>query len=475
MPKIRIRNGPYSGRERTLGNEPVSIGRDAEAGVQILDRSASRFHCEVFPVGGMYFARDLDSKNGTYVNDERLTDEELIREGDVIKIGTTELVFESGVAVNDDDSSERIAYHDDADMLSNTLEFRIDDLSDLADEADSERGDESRSLQILYQVGRLCSEGLIDTIAPKVLDLLIKALPSECAIIFLREKETGKLSPSVVRSASSSSSPVISRTIIRRTVSENRAFFTADAQEDERLKRKDSVIQKGVRSVICVPLAVGGQTRGVLYLSRNLTDPPFNKGDMELLSACAVHLGLAFQASERDQRQWRTLWETLSAIIRAMEGRAGMLGRGDRSARAAVAISKALKLSRASTWRLQIAAVLHHLGELCGTGAPDQALQGALAYFKEIDAFEEVLPLIVESRERLDGSGPLAVKEADLGTEARVIAAATSFSDALLKNPDTDAVKLIDQLAESGGFDDEVISRLKACHLDGTLYQAVAT
>ena len=91
MSKIRIMNGPYRGREKTLGEKALTIGRDAEAGIQILDRSASRFHAEIFPVGGMFFVRDLESKNGTYINDERLGDEELLREGDIIKIGTTEI------------------------------------------------------------------------------------------------------------------------------------------------------------------------------------------------------------------------------------------------------------------------------------------------------------------------------------------------------------------------------------------------
>src|SRR3954470_15699065 len=104
MSKIRIVNGPYRGREKSLSEKSLTIGRDAEAGIQILDRSASRFHAEIFPVGGMFFVRDLDSKNGTYVNDDRLGDEELLREGDVIKIGTTELAYESGAALSDDDS-----------------------------------------------------------------------------------------------------------------------------------------------------------------------------------------------------------------------------------------------------------------------------------------------------------------------------------------------------------------------------------
>src|ERR1043165_5056822 len=88
MSKIRLGNGTYLGREKSLSEKSLTSGRDAEAGIQILDRSASRFHAEIFPVGGMYFVRDLDSKNGTYVNDDRLGDEELLREGDVIKIGT---------------------------------------------------------------------------------------------------------------------------------------------------------------------------------------------------------------------------------------------------------------------------------------------------------------------------------------------------------------------------------------------------
>ena len=43
MSKLRIRNGPYAGREHNLAGGAVTIA-DNDAGVQILDRSASRFH-----------------------------------------------------------------------------------------------------------------------------------------------------------------------------------------------------------------------------------------------------------------------------------------------------------------------------------------------------------------------------------------------------------------------------------------------
>ena len=188
MSKIRIANGPYRGREKSLGDKSLTIGRDAEAGIQILDRAASRFHAEIFPVGGMFFVRDLESKNGTHINDDRLGDEELLREGDVIKIGTTELVYESGSALSDD-SSARIAYQEDPDMLSNTLEFRVDELSDIDEIADEQPAhDGARGLRILYQVGRLLSDSgdLVDKEA-KVLDFLVSGMPAECALIFKRE------------------------------------------------------------------------------------------------------------------------------------------------------------------------------------------------------------------------------------------------------------------------------------------------
>ena len=57
----------------------------------------------------MYFVRDLDSKNGTHINDQKLTDEELLREGDVIKIGTTELIIEPGIALKSTDDSRSVS------------------------------------------------------------------------------------------------------------------------------------------------------------------------------------------------------------------------------------------------------------------------------------------------------------------------------------------------------------------------------
>jgi pSer/pThr/pTyr-binding forkhead associated (FHA) protein len=470
MSKIRIMNGPYRGREKTVADKPLTIGRDAEAGIQILDRSASRFHCEIFPVGGMFFVRDLDSKNGTFVNDERLGDEELLRVGDVIKIGTTELVFESGTALADDDSSNRIAYNDDPDVLSNTLEFRVDELSDISEPVEQEAPAQNvKGLRILYQVGRLISDPNEGTDKEaRVLDCLVQTMPAECALIFRKDPTTGKLVPTSVRTSAPHVRPVISRSIIKKTFAENKALHSANAQDDERFDRNDSVVSKGIRSVICVPLAVGGHTRGVLYLSRGSNAPAFDQFDLELVSACAIQIGLAHHGLEERRRHRATLWQMMLAMVRALELRAGDVGRGERCARTCAALAEAMHLSSSSKERLRQAGLLHHVPRLVGGDRKMSAKTWEL--LEDVEDLEPVLPLVRMAYERVDGSGPLKIAGDDLDTEARILAAAAAFEERRAADPGADPNAVLDQIVKDPGFDRNVAQLLQGCHLDGSLY-----
>ena len=74
----------------------LTIGRSQDADVQISDRYASGLHCRVFSRGGAYFIEDMRSTNGTVLNDATLETELGLADGDVIRIGDTELRFEAG-------------------------------------------------------------------------------------------------------------------------------------------------------------------------------------------------------------------------------------------------------------------------------------------------------------------------------------------------------------------------------------------
>lgn len=70
-----------------LSTSAVSIGRHPDNDIAISDELASRFHCAVEPDGnGGWKVRDLGSRNGTRVNDERVA-ETMVRVGDRIRVG----------------------------------------------------------------------------------------------------------------------------------------------------------------------------------------------------------------------------------------------------------------------------------------------------------------------------------------------------------------------------------------------------
>ncbi|MEM9192979.1 MAG: GGDEF domain-containing protein [Myxococcota bacterium] len=83
------------GKRHVLGDEPVFLGRGSENTMVLENDSVSRRHCRIEKRGRSYYLVDLDSTNGSYVNDE-LCSEIQLRRGDQLKVGDTILKFLSG-------------------------------------------------------------------------------------------------------------------------------------------------------------------------------------------------------------------------------------------------------------------------------------------------------------------------------------------------------------------------------------------
>jgi predicted component of type VI protein secretion system len=66
---------------------PTVIGRGREATLALPHPLVSRKHCEIYEVNGQLRVRDLDSLNGTYVADQRVTDA-AIPPGELLTVGT---------------------------------------------------------------------------------------------------------------------------------------------------------------------------------------------------------------------------------------------------------------------------------------------------------------------------------------------------------------------------------------------------
>ena len=85
-------NGTAPATRQKLGAE---VGRSTDNDIQIADGQASRHHAEIRYDNGRHHIVDLNSTNGTLVNDNRIASAHALSHGDIITIGNTELRYES--------------------------------------------------------------------------------------------------------------------------------------------------------------------------------------------------------------------------------------------------------------------------------------------------------------------------------------------------------------------------------------------
>ncbi|MDQ1032099.1 2-polyprenyl-6-methoxyphenol hydroxylase-like FAD-dependent oxidoreductase [Streptomyces umbrinus] len=91
------RTGPFAGQSVVLGSAPLRFGRKSDNDVIIVSVSASRLHTEIVEEDGAFVLHDR-SRNGTFVNDQRVTRHVLVP-GDSIRIGDETFLFETQEAV----------------------------------------------------------------------------------------------------------------------------------------------------------------------------------------------------------------------------------------------------------------------------------------------------------------------------------------------------------------------------------------
>ena len=82
-----------TGREHLLSGETITIGRAVGSDIVITSKRVSRQHARVRREGGEVILQDLDSTNGTFLNDERVMEPTALHDGDHITIGDVTFVF----------------------------------------------------------------------------------------------------------------------------------------------------------------------------------------------------------------------------------------------------------------------------------------------------------------------------------------------------------------------------------------------
>ena len=103
MPDLIVKLGDREINRVPFYQDFINIGRSNENGLVIPNLGVSKKHAQIRREREKFVITDLNSTNGTYLNDERIISQEL-RHGDVIQIGKHSIVFENSEAVKDKSS-----------------------------------------------------------------------------------------------------------------------------------------------------------------------------------------------------------------------------------------------------------------------------------------------------------------------------------------------------------------------------------
>ena len=451
MAVLRVKSGPQKGKWYDVRGDSQILGRDTVAEIQILDQGVSRKHAEVFRIGEMFFIRDLQSRNHTYVNQKEVS-EEILKFGDQITIGNTVLILEDHLARLRD--SKQIVRDVDAQPAASPSSTIVLKLTKEIPGPGSKLSVEERNLEILLHLSHIVAEEKnLSRLFTRVSELVGKSLGADHLYILglaadgLDSGSDGNRSEfEVLGRYDQDNNPDreagVSRGIINDCLTHNRSVLTSDASLDQQFNAMASVVMKQLRSVICVPISALQKNIGVIYIYSNRADT-FGGEDLELASAVGIHLGSTIELLKLLRRSDQFFRNSIKTLVSAIEmANPGDRGKSERVATYCLAITKEMGLSTQDIRDAWLTGMLHDIGSIPMT---EQERANLLTldtkknhYAKELlggsKGIEQILPALEEQGERHDGSGSPEGKQGDqISTLGRILSLALELETLLVR------------------------------------------
>jgi len=279
---LRFISGQRRGQEvRLPGSGRFLVGRGLQADLVVDDPMVSRLHFEVSCTPDGFFVEDQNSRNGTYLNGERVKQARL-NPGDVIQTGGIRLKF----TPEEEETSDGIG----ATLVSR---MPADGLSVISAVEDDHRA--AKDLAIIYRVGNIISsERDMKVLCPLILDSVLEVLGADSGALLLENEETGELVDVTAR-GQAKSALAYSRTIVDECYKSGVCVATQDALADDRFSNAQSVFQAGIHAALCAPVQTNDRVIGVIYVDARGASTGFQRRDLELLGAIARQAGIAIQ------------------------------------------------------------------------------------------------------------------------------------------------------------------------------------
>lgn len=470
------------------------IGRDSTCDIDIRDPKSSRLHAEIVHEGKRYIFSDMNSRNGSSINDERVTQQVLVA-GDQIKIGDTILkaVAEELFTTIEWQRLDPLATTkiplDKLDSQIRELVAAPETIAEKVPVIDTERQAQTEklinNLETLYRVGGAINsiqtvEELLDQIADAVLGVF-----TDVEIVCILLNENGEdFEPKIIKTRPGvPSQPFqISWSIVNEAAKEEACILANDAVHDGRFEGSKSIAAMHLRSVMCAPLVNKGAVLGVIYVDNREKPDNFNEDDTALLSALASQSAVAIDNSRLYENVQKAYHEVILALMNTVEAKDEYTrGHSQRVSRGALGIAREMGLSEEESKKIQTAAELHDIGKIgvrdliigkdssLTTTEFDLMKEHVLTgenIIKPIEYLRFAGPMIRHHHERYDGGGyPDGLKKDEIPLGARIIGVIDAFDAMTTQRPYNEPLtfeKALEEFEDLKGkqFDPDVVDAL---------------
>ncbi|HAX89167.1 MAG TPA: adenylate cyclase [Cyanobacteria bacterium UBA11370] len=306
--KLRLHEGNTE-RMVTVNRDEFMIGRLPECDLNLPFEGISRYHARFLKTAtGAWMIEDMGSKNGTLLNERPVLSPQMVNNGDVIWLGDISLfvLLTDPVQV---DTVQLQSLPSGTTILRNVKELqqRWMQANDLDDEASNKEKAIARLKDLVEIAKNLSGAESIEEIFSQVQEVVFRYLNSIDRLALLLDfKGTGQLEllNAAARNAAQQQNLTpdgswISRTICQKVFTEKVAIQTADAQMDERFEGQQSILFKGIRSAMGVPLWDENKVVGVLYADAHHSSNRWTKEGEDDLSFFSTLANLVASSVQR--------------------------------------------------------------------------------------------------------------------------------------------------------------------------------
>ncbi|TYQ31944.1 adenylate/guanylate cyclase domain-containing protein [Pseudanabaena sp. UWO310] len=320
MPYIIQNQGTPHERICDLRYGVNTIGRGLDNSIVVEDdaRSLSRHHAEIQVTDKGIFVTDLNSSNGTLVNQikiaqQKLNHNDLVQFGSVIfrlvdelKIEASSSGSEINAIANPTNASSglsilmRVSPEKSRVNMQDLLKQNIATSGSVLMIQESDEAQRtSAKLRVLLEVSQeLSSPEAYSALPEKILELLLKIMSVDRAVLLLIDEKTGNLEPKAAKFSNPNATANLdfySRKIANFVLKQGDAIISDDASGDRRFDSSQSIIQQSIQAAMCAPLKPRDRTIGVLYVDNLSHGHAYHKEDLEFLSSLANQAAIAIE------------------------------------------------------------------------------------------------------------------------------------------------------------------------------------